>query len=333
MCKDNNGKIKKANIVIDVDLQFYYICCVAWFVIKENWCVVMKFNFSKKIKRRIILFEVSILSCICVIGGFGSSTNNDLRLRKYKITDPFVNNIRIIQLTDLHNSEFGTNNSELINLVSSQSPDLIFMTGDMLNGDEENTEIAADLIGDLTEIAPVYFSYGNHELEWEETFQRNLKDIFEEVGAIVLDNEYQDIEINENQIRVGGYYGYYKQPGMLDQSDEEKQAELDFTEDFENTDRYKILLCHIPTAWLDWEYIDKYPVDLVLSGHYHGGQIKLPLIGGLYAPYVGLFPEYTEGMFEGKQATCILSTGLGSSTWIPRLYNPPEIVVVDLIPE
>lgn len=277
---------------------------------------------------------MSIIAVIigCVMWG-ENVWKTSLTMKKYNTIVALENSVCLIQLADLHNSKFGTNNSELINLVSSQSPDLIFMTGDMLNGYEENTEIVTDLIHNLARIAPIYFSYGNHEVEWEETFQRNLKDIFEEAGAIVLDNEYQDIEINGNQIRIGGYYGYYKQPGMLNQSDEEKQAELNFTEDFENTDRYKILLCHIPTAWLDWEYIDKYPVDLLLSGHYHGGQIKLPLMGGLYAPYVGLFPEYTEGMFEGKQATCILSTGLGSSTWIPRLYNPPEVVVVDLIPE
>ena len=73
-------------------------------------------------------------------------------------------------------------------------------------------------------------------------------------------------------------------------------------------------------------------LDLVLTGHYHGGQIRLPLVGGLYAPYVGMFPEYTEGLFEGEQATCILSTGLGSGTRLPRINNLPEIVVADLIP-
>lgn len=281
-------------------------------------------------KKTFLYIFIVVLLGIAVWLYFG--LNNELTITKYEIKRQFADDIRIVQLTDLHNSEFGTSNSELIELVSSQTPDLILLTGDMLNGFEENTEIAVNLVRNLTEIAPVYFSYGNHEDEWEETFEGELKELFEEAGAIVLGNEYQDIEINGTQLRIGGYYGYYKQPGMLNQS-EERQAELDFTEEFENTDRYKILLCHIPTAWLDWEYMDKYPVDLVLSGHYHGGQVKLPFVGGLYAPYVGLFPEYTEGFFEGDAATCILSTGLGSSAWIPRLYNPPEVVVIDLIPE
>ena len=79
--------------------------------------------------------------------------------------------------------------------------------------------------------------------------------------------------------------------------------------------------------------MDDYPVDLVLTGHYHGGQVRLPMIGGLVAPYVGWFPEYTEGMYVGEKATAILSTGLGSSPGIPRVNNPPQVVVVDLIPK
>ena len=105
---------------------------------------------------------------------------------------------------------------------------------------------------------------------------------------------------------------------------------MDFAEQFERTDRLKFLLCHIPTAWLDWEYIDCYPVDVVFSGHYHGGQIRLPGIGGLVAPYVGLFPEYTKGVFYGEQAVCVLSAGVGTEENIPRINNFPEVVVVDL---
>lgn len=127
--------------------------------------------------------------------------------------------------------------------------------------------------------------------------------------------------------------GYYRQPGMLTQDEEQKKIELDFANDFENTDRLKILINHIPTQWVDWDYINEYPVDIVFSGHYHGGAIRIPIIDqGLYAPYVGWFPPYTKGMFTGSQATCVLSTGLGSEHNIPRLNNPPDIVIVDVVP-
>ncbi|MBR0135429.1 MAG: hypothetical protein IJM18_04450, partial [Clostridia bacterium] len=101
--------------------------------------------------------------------------------------------------------------------------------------------------------------------------------------------------------------------------------------EFEDTDRYKILLDHIPTNWLDWNYRDKYPVDLVLSGHYHGGVVRIPILDrGVYAPYVGWFPPYTKGMFEGEKATCVLTTGLAGAKGLPRFFNPPEIVTVEL---
>lgn len=241
--------------------------------------------------------------------------------------------MRLVYLTDLHGKVFGADNDVLVQLVMEQEPDLILMTGDMMDKSDKDADIVCDLICQLTPIAPVYLCYGNHEYDWMEEHGESLTPVLTEAGATVLDVEYLDITVKGQELRLGGLMGYYRQPGMFPVSEEQRALELDFAKDFEDTDRYKILLNHIPTAWLDWEYIDKYPVDLVLTGHYHGGQIRLPFVGGLYAPYIGLFPEYTEGMFTGEQATFILSNGLGSSPGIPRINNPPQIVVVDLIPE
>lgn len=259
------------------------------------------------------------------------SKSKELTVTSYEVPVDLDQSIRIVHLTDLHNVEFGENNDELIDTVISQSPDMIFMTGDMLNKDEENLDIICDLVTSLSENVPVYFSYGNHEAEWEDIFQVNLNDILTDAGAIVLDNEYMDLELKGQQIRIGGYYGYYRQPGMFERTEEERQEELAFADDLENTDKLKLLLCHIPTAWIDWGYMDEYPVDVVFCGHYHGGQIRIPYIGGLYAPYVGFFPDNTIGMFEGEKAACILSSGLGSEGNIPRMNNPAEVVVVDLV--
>ena len=241
--------------------------------------------------------------------------------------------LRIVQLTDLHSKIYGDNNEELVCLVADQAPDLILMTGDMMDRSDDSPAVVCQLIQSLSEIAPVYYSYGNHEYAWMKETGTSLTSTLSDAGAIVLDVDYTDIWVNGQQLRLGGYHGYYRQPGMQEISPEQHRKELAFAEDFENTELYKILMCHIPTPWLDWEYMDTHPVDLVLSGHYHGGQIRLPLIGGVYAPYVGLFPQYTEGMYAGETATAILSTGLGSSPGIPRINNLPQIVVVDLIPE
>lgn len=256
-----------------------------------------------------------------------------LTVTDYEVAAPVESPLSIVQLTDLHGHSFGENNERLIALVAEQTPDLIFMTGDMLDKTDESPASLCALVEALAQIAPVYYCYGNHEYDWMDTHGESLTPALTQAGATVLDVAYVDVEMAGMSLRIGGYHGFYRQPHMFRVTEEQKAQELEFCENFEDTDRYKILLCHIPTAWLDWEYIDRYPVDLVLSGHYHGGQIRLPLVGGLYAPYAGLFPKYTQGMYTGRTATCILSRGLGSSPGIPRINNLPEILTIRLTPE
>lgn len=284
---------------------------------------------AKKILPLVLLGAVLCAGWLVYAIGISS----ELTVVTYSVEADVTESVRLVHLTDLHSCVFGENNDDLVELVTAQEPDLILMTGDMLDRSDENPEVACALIGRLAEVAPVYYGYGNHEYEWMNRNGRSLTPALTEAGATVLDVEYMDITVNGQELRIGGYHGYYRQPHMFPVTQEQKEAEFAFADDFEETERFKLLLCHIPTAWLDWGYIDTCPVDLVLSGHYHGGQIVLPLIGGLYAPYIGLFPEYTGGLFAGDQAACILSTGLGGSPGIPRVNNPSQIVVVDLIAE
>lgn len=286
----------------------------------------------KKIRFILILLSAFALVIAVTVGYFYISSKS-LTINEYTVEESVTSSIRILQLSDLHSAEFGDNNEELVDLVKKQSPDLIVMSGDMINRDEENLDIITDLISSLSDVAPIYYGYGNHEVDWIESFGFDLEDKLTQAGSVVLNNSYRDVSVNDSELRIGGYMGYYRQPGMLTQDEEQKKIELDFANDFENTDRLKILINHIPTQWVDWDYINEYPVDIVFSGHYHGGAIRIPIIDqGLYAPYVGWFPPYTKGMFTGSQATCVLSTGLGSEHNIPRLNNPPEIVIVDVIP-
>lgn len=287
----------------------------------------------RKIIRFVLILSFVFLFVIVVTVGYFYISSKSLTINEYTVEESVTSSIRILQLSDLHSAEFGDNNEELIDLVKKQSPDLIVMCGDMINRDEENLDIITDLISSLSDAAPIYYGYGNHEVDWIESFSTDLEDKLTQAGAVVLNNSYRDVSVNDSELRIGGYMGYYRQPGMFTQDDVQKKSELDFANDFENTDRLKILINHIPTQWVDWDYINIYPVDVVFSGHYHGGAIRIPIIDqGLYAPYVGWFPPYTKGMFTGSQATCVLSTGLGSEHNIPRLNNPPEIVVVDVVP-
>ncbi len=299
----------------------------------KKWKNVMKCSVIKLIKYIMPAFLI-----VLIMGGlwcgYHICADEKLTTTYYTVQADIAAPICIVQLSDLHNAVFGENNSELVRMVTEQQPDLIVMTGDMLNRDEERTDVVCNLIASLKEIAPVYFGYGNHETDWEKKYNRELTAVFSAAGANVVDLSYSDMEINGNPVRLGGYMAYYRQPGMLQVDEEQKQQELAFADSFENTDRLKILLNHIPTQWVNWGYIDDFPVDLVFSGHYHGGAIQLPLIHrGLYCPYVGLFPKNTKGVFKGTRSTCILSAGLGSEHRIPRINNPAEVVVVDVVPD
>ena len=293
-----------------------------------------------KKKRRIHLLWKIPLVCfgiLLVIFLYCYVTSFFLHVEHYEIQADINTPIRIVQLTDLHNAEFGENNSKLIEKVAEQDPDVIFLTGDLVDRNEARTDVATHLISELAKIAPVYCCLGNHETAWETTFGEDLHALYSDAGAIVLDCEYVDTEINGNPIRIGGYMGYWGQPHMVTSDPEEKERHYQFFRDFKEKDLpegcCRILLDHIPTGWLDWRYIDTLDTGIVFSGHYHGGMIRVPILDrGVAAPYVGWWPPYTKGVFVGEGSTCVLSTGLGIKDGIPRLNNPPEIVVATLVP-
>lgn len=284
----------------------------------------------KKLKYLAAGLLLALVLLIALSAWQGSHT---LTVTQYTLSAPVASPLRIVQLTDLHGHSFGEGNETLIDRVAALKPTLILMTGDMLDKSDPSPESLCALIEALSELTPVYFGYGNHEYDWMSTHNQSLTPALTQAGATVLDIGYVDVEVEGTPLRIGGYHGYYRQPHMFPVSQEQKAREIAFCDDFEDTDRCKLLLSHIPTPWLDWGYIDDYPVELVLCGHYHGGQLRLPLLGGVYAPYVGLFPRYTQGVFTGEKATCVLSRGLGSTPGIPRINNPPEILVIDLTPE
>lgn len=258
-----------------------------------------------------------------------------LTCTSYRIqTDKVYESIRMVQITDLHNSTFGEHNQKLIDLVDQQSPDLILITGDLLNSGETRIDIATDLITDLCRSAPVYISLGNHEVEYEQNYGTDIVQLYEAAGAVVLDRQYQDIEVNDMKIRLGGIYGYCLPEKYL-KTNEADPEESAFLSDFQNTNLYTILLCHIPVGWLINDGLDEWNVDCVFSGHVHGGQVILPLIGGVYAPDMGWFPGKLQGLYSSADGSSmmVLSTGLGNTEPFPRFNNIPEIVTVDILPK
>lgn len=286
----------------------------------------MKENRSKR-----IWALVGICIVVLMLGGSLSTSAHALTTTHYNLPSSTISSLRILQLTDLHNSEFGSDNSRLLTAVREQSPDLIFLTGDLLNSDEERTDIATDLISQLCEIAPVYCSNGNHEIEYQEKYETDIDELYREAGATVLEKEYKDVEVKGQKIRIGGIYGYCL-PGKYLETGEADPEECAFLTDFQDTDLPKILLCHMPVCWMINGSLDEWDVDYVFSGHVHGGEVIFPFIGGMYGPDLGWFPGRMQGTYfsEDGKSTLILSCGLGTNEAIPRLNNIPEIVVADI---
>lgn len=275
-----------------------------------------------KVSGMVALFLVVMLLC-SMFFSYNMLSRSVYEYQNEKLTA----GIKAVQLTDLHNRQFGKNNRRLIKKVRKEQPDVIFLTGDMLNDSENRTDIVEKLIRALCEIAPVYVSFGNHEIAYMEVKEQehaDLVQLMEQAGAVVLEQEYIDTEINGQEVRIGGLYGYVLA------EDWEDGSEQRFMERFEDTDRFKILLSHMPDGLITWKSMEHWKVDLVFSGHLHGGQIRIPFVGGLYGPEVGYFPEYTKGMYECGYGTMILSAGLGSSGMVPRIHNLPEIVICEM---
>lgn len=274
---------------------------------------------------KIVVFSFFLLTGIFLVSLILSQ--KCLIVRQYTYRNPKIAApIRAVQLTDLHNYQYGRDNQRLIAKIQKQKPDVIFMTGDMLNEDEDRTDIVLHLVREACAIAPVYFSLGNHEVGYEKTYGEGyLTEQLEAAGAVVLEKEYVDTKIAGQEVRIGGVYGY------LLPEDWEDGSEQRFLEAFVQTDRLKILLSHVPEGLLLWKSMEYWDVDLVFSGHVHGGQVRVPFVGGLFDPEEGFFPMYTRGMFSCGNGTMILSAGLGSSRGIPRVNNLPEIVVCDIV--
>ena len=242
--------------------------------------------------------------------------------------------LRLVLLSDLHGKSFGRENSRLIAKIQEQSPDAIFLDGDMIDRSADPTDVQEllRLIERLHEIAPVYFAPGNHELEYMQTDTSLLTQVAE-AGAVVVNDSYADVTLAGQPLRIGGTMGHAFYFGR---SEEEfsSSPEYQFLKAFEDTEVPKICLAHMPDTFIFNGAYNLWNVDLILSGHTHGGLIRLPFIGGLYAPMQGWFPEYDQGYFRlGEHMQMVITSGLAGHGVIPRINNPPEIVVIDLVPE
>lgn len=287
-------------------------------------------------KRKKHLVKITTAVVICLAAFFAVLIGNThISTTSYSVAlQNLGSSVRVILLSDLHGKSFGRENSRLIAKIQEQTPDAIFLDGDMIDRSADSADVQEllRLIKRLHEIAPVYFAPGNHELEYMQTDTSLLTQVAE-AGAVVVNDSYADVTLAGQPLRIGGTMGHAFYFGR---SEEEfsSSPEYQFLKAFEDTDVPKICLAHMPDTFIFNGAYNLWNVDLILSGHTHGGLIRLPFIGGLYAPMQGWFPEYDQGYFRlGEHMQMVITSGLAGHGVIPRINNPPEIVVIDLVPE
>lgn len=239
---------------------------------------------------------------------------SEYEIRSDKLTQQF-HGYRIVQLSDLHNKSFGHNQGKLVSTVAKEHPDVIVFTGDLVDSSRYDEKPSLLLMEQLVQIAPVYYVTGNHE--WRAGTFASLEQKLKNIGVRVMRNAAANIAVGDDTIQLIGI----DDPAGGTASHAEK-----LLQGLEG-DRFRILLAHRPERFP--LYAD-YGVDVVFSGHAHGGQIRLPFVGGLIAPGQGLFPTYTAGTYRSNNTTMIVNRGLGNSAFPLRIFNRPEIVTVTL---
>lgn len=314
---------------------------------------------SRVAARRIALLLLSLLflalAVMAVVVGINYVQNMEFQETFYQVSSgKITRELRIIQLSDLHNTVFDENNNDLVRRIEKLEPDLIVMTGDMIDQNDESWDVTLDLCRRLTGVAPVYYIYGNNErktvfedpmtlesldqrfsiTEGSDTFRSpellaSLEDglcaRLEETGVQVLRNEGATIQVAGNTVDVYGILtanpsSFWPYAG---------ETAADFL--YGDTDHFKLLLSHEP--YIFQELRGEYWGDLALCGHTHGGVIRVPKLGGLYEQAEGLFPErqgaYVLGQYSVNGTPLIVSGGLTNRGMI-RVNDQPELVIVDV---
>lgn len=231
---------------------------------------------------------------------------------------------RIAHVSDLHNTQIGRNNTELLSLLRNAQPDVIAITGDLVDSRRTDFDIALQFAAEAVVIAPCYYVPGNHEarIAGYETLKASLV----KLGVIVLEDACTDLTHGGETITLAGVADPSFKTDYLF-GDAASVMEETLNKLLSGSDGFRLLLSHRPELY---QVYTSSGLDLVLSGHAHGGQFRFPLIGGLYAPNQGFFPKYDAGLFTDGKTNMIVSRGIGNSIIPFRFHNRPEVILIEL---
>lgn len=284
---------------------------------------------SRNTKKQKYIKLAIALSIVIVIILFCNFQNKHLETTHYTYAaeqlGADLEGYRIVQISDLHNAKFGKNNQKLVGRIRECEPDMIVLTGDLVDSNHTNVDRAVQFVDEIVKICPVYYVTGNHEYWLEKSEYDELMDGLIGAGVVILDDQVVEISMGDAKFRLVGLDDKSLADGTLGTL--LNNAQNVAYEDSEKKE-FTVVLAHEP------QYLARYAssgVDLVLSGHAHGGQFRLPFVGGIVAPDQGFFPEYTAGEYYMDGTEMIVSRGLGNSVIPVRLFNFPEIVCVELV--
>jgi predicted MPP superfamily phosphohydrolase len=278
----------------------------------------------------IIMIIIAMLALMILIA-FLYFENSVLSISNYVISFQGLpknfDGYKIVHLSDLHNKSFGKRQKRLIDTIKKAEPDMIAITGDLVDRRHYREDISMELIREAVKIAPIYYVTGNHE--WWSGKYEELQKKLQEQGVVILDDKSTIVHSRNEWVYIIGVDDAAK---TIREYRGKKEREI-LKETLEiaikdtQKERFRILLSHRPEKM---DLYEKAEVDLVLSGHVHGGQWRVPGVGGLLAPGQGLFPEYDGGLYRKGKTTMVVSRGLGNSIIPIRLFNRPEVVVITL---
>ena len=250
-------------------------------------------------------------------------------ITSYTINSPKINQeVHITMISDVHDDHCKIKN-KVIEKIKHLYPDIILCVGDIIDDQSKNENNTISFLKQLLKIAPVYMSLGNHEIDF---YQNNNYQSIKKIGVHLLEEEYEDIFINNQKIRIGGMYKYAfsQNDGLITKQSMKNSKTYQFLSQMSNTDAFQLMMAHRPDSFI-YGKAYQWNIDLICSGHVHGGQVILPFIGGLYAPEQGWFPKCDYGMFEVGKSKLLVTRGISSSDEIlPRFNNPCEIIYLKL---
>lgn len=279
-------------------------------------------NKKRHLTRKLVYAAIALLFVLIVIDNVVIHTTYT-RVKIKDLPDSF-NDYRIVQVSDLHNNLYGHDQSYLLAKIKEAKPDVIVITGDLIDRNTRNVENPMAFVSKAVEIAPVFYVTGNHESGAGKKYVELIIRI-KKAGAVILENKAAELTSGEEKIYIAGV----ADPAFAPYETDEDAVDREIKEALSQTGRDSpvILLSHRPE--LIKQYSDN-GIDLVLTGHAHGGQVRLPFIGPLYSPSQGLFPKYTSGLYSEGKTQMYVSRGIGNGIAPLRFNDGPELAVIIL---